>query len=86
MGHSTFYGKNPRRHIFKNRVDHIMKHMIRKCLKCFLYTLKPLCDRCGAPTVDAHPARYSPDDKYARYRIADRYVQPDIESNPTNNA
>lgn len=24
--------------------------------------------------MDAHPARYSPDDKYALYRIADRYI------------
>jgi len=25
--------------------------------------------------MDAHPAKYSPDDKYARYRIADRYTK-----------
>jgi len=25
--------------------------------------------------MDAHPAKYSPDDKYARYRLADRYTK-----------
>jgi len=56
-----------------------MRHMIRRCPKCLLYTLKSVCKKCGAPTVDAHPARYSPDDKYVRYRIADRYTEPNVE-------
>jgi rRNA maturation protein Nop10 len=25
--------------------------------------------------MDAHPAKYSPDDKYATYRLADRYTK-----------
>ncbi|HET7148821.1 MAG TPA: RNA-protein complex protein Nop10 [Candidatus Nitrosopolaris sp.] len=51
-----------------------MKHLIRKCPKCASYTLKHGCEKCKIPTIDAHPAKYSPDDKYARYRIADRYI------------
>ncbi|HKX81703.1 MAG TPA: RNA-protein complex protein Nop10 [Nitrososphaera sp.] len=52
-----------------------MKHLIRKCAADNLYTLKLECPRCGKPTVDAHPPKYSPDDKYARYRISDRYSE-----------
>ncbi|MGB8935045.1 MAG: RNA-protein complex protein Nop10 [Candidatus Nitrosopolaris sp.] len=51
-----------------------MKHLIRKCPKCNSYTLKFSCEKCKVSTMDAHPARYSPDDKYALYRIADRYI------------
>jgi H/ACA ribonucleoprotein complex subunit 3 len=50
-----------------------MKHLIRKCPACGLYTLKHECPNCKAITADPHPPKYSPDDKYVRYRIADRY-------------
>ncbi|HEX9318267.1 MAG TPA: nucleolar RNA-binding Nop10p family protein [Nitrososphaeraceae archaeon] len=32
-----------------------------------------ICKRCGNPTSDAYPPRFSPDDKYVRYRLASRY-------------
>ena len=54
--------------------DRYMKHLIRKCYACHTYTLKHECPKCNALTVDPHPAKYSPDDKYVRYRIADRYA------------
>ena len=50
-----------------------MKHLIRKCPNCCAYTLKRECDSCKVQTIDPHPPKYSPDDKYARYRIEDRY-------------
>ncbi|XP_074838777.1 H/ACA ribonucleoprotein complex subunit 3 [Carettochelys insculpta] len=34
-----------------------------------VYTLQKL-DPSGRPTCSAHPARFSPDDKYSRHRIA----------------
>lgn len=46
---------------------------MRRCLSCGRYTLKPRCPGCGGDTRSAHPARFSPDDKYARYRLAERY-------------
>jgi H/ACA ribonucleoprotein complex subunit 3 len=52
-----------------------MKHLIRKCPACSIYTLKQECPRCSSVTVDPHPPKYSPDDKYVRYRIADRYTE-----------
>ena len=33
-----------------------------------VYTLKNV-DPSGKPTLSAHPARFSPDDKYSKYRI-----------------
>ena len=56
-----------------------MKHLIRMCSACNIYTLKPQCPRCSAVTADSHPPKYSPDDKYVRYRIADRYAEPKQE-------
>ncbi len=41
---------------------------IRKCKKCGRYTLKERCPECGAETVSAHPPRFSPEDKYGKYR------------------
>ncbi|CBH15491.1 nucleolar RNA-binding protein, putative [Trypanosoma brucei gambiense DAL972] len=32
------------------------------------YTLKKM-DPDGKPTLSAHPARFSPDDKYSRHRV-----------------
>ncbi|NIM46362.1 MAG: RNA-protein complex protein Nop10 [Nitrososphaeria archaeon] len=45
-----------------------MKFKIKKCLRCKKYTLNDICRKCGAPTVTAHPAKFSPDDKYALYK------------------
>jgi H/ACA ribonucleoprotein complex subunit 3 len=59
-----------------------MKHLIRKCSVCDRYTLKCLCPKCNTATIDPHPAKYSPDDKYARYRIPDRYAQVDRDHSP----
>ncbi|HYB76379.1 MAG TPA: RNA-protein complex protein Nop10 [Nitrososphaerales archaeon] len=39
-----------------------------KCVSCGRYTLEDKCPLCGAATVTVHPARFSPDDRYARYR------------------
>ncbi|MDQ3836111.1 MAG: RNA-protein complex protein Nop10 [Thermoproteota archaeon] len=50
-----------------------MKHLIRKCPSCSTYTLNHHCPKCSFTTIDPHPPKYSPDDKYVRYRIADRY-------------
>ena len=45
----------------------IMAH-IYKCLKCNEYTLREVCKKCGEKTSKASPARYSPQDKYSKYR------------------
>lgn len=50
-----------------------MRFQLRKCKECEKYTLKLKCPICNHETVSAHPAKFSPDDKYIRYRLAERY-------------
>ncbi|MDG6257056.1 MAG: RNA-protein complex protein Nop10 [Methanomicrobiaceae archaeon] len=45
-----------------------MTGKIRRCPVDWTYTLSRICPRCGHATVSAHPARFSPDDRYGRYR------------------
>ncbi|TMI28219.1 RNA-protein complex protein Nop10 [Candidatus Bathyarchaeota archaeon] len=49
-----------------------MRFLIRKCPKCGLYTLKTACPACQSTTVSPHPAKFSPDDKYASLRDGQR--------------
>jgi len=39
---------------------------IRRCEVCGSFTMQE--SHCGKPTKTAHPPKYSPEDKYARYR------------------
>ena len=50
-----------------------MRFQLRKCPDCNHYTLKEDCPSCDSKTISAHPAKFSPDDKYMRYRLAERY-------------
>ena len=41
---------------------------MRKCEACGEYTLKEVCVRCGAKTMSPLPPRFSPTDRYGKYR------------------
>ncbi len=43
---------------------------LRRCPDCELYTLEEHCTKCGRSTERAGPARYSPEDRYGKYRRA----------------
>ncbi|MDH7597013.1 MAG: RNA-protein complex protein Nop10 [Methanothrix sp.] len=43
---------------------------ILRCERCRIYTLKETCPRCGSRTSGTKPARFSPEDRYGRYRRA----------------
>ena len=45
-----------------------VKARMRKCEACGEYTLKEVCVRCGARTVSPLPPRFSPTDRYGKYR------------------
>ncbi|MDA4128453.1 MAG: RNA-protein complex protein Nop10 [Thaumarchaeota archaeon] len=45
-----------------------MRSLLLKCPEGHGYTLRQECSVCGKQTITVHPAKYSPDDKYARYR------------------
>jgi H/ACA ribonucleoprotein complex subunit 3 len=51
-----------------------MKFQLRMCKKCKKYTLKLNCKYCNNETVLVHPAKFSPDDKYIKYRNSENYV------------
>lgn len=51
-----------------------MKSQLRVCSQCNLYTLKDKCKKCDLDTLSAHPAKFSPDDKYLRYRLSENYI------------
>ena len=41
---------------------------MKKCKKCDNYTLQDKCPKCGGKTVSPHPAKFSPEDPYGKYR------------------
>jgi len=44
--------------------------LLKKCIRCKTYTLKQdKCPRCGGPLITPHPPKFSPDDRYIKYRI-----------------
>ncbi|MDD1699360.1 MAG: RNA-protein complex protein Nop10 [Methanoregula sp.] len=45
-----------------------MSGHIRQCTKDHTYTLSITCPVCGKPTSIAHPARFSLEDHYGKYR------------------
>jgi H/ACA ribonucleoprotein complex subunit 3 len=40
---------------------------MKKCPNCKNYTLNTIC-QCGEKTITVKPPRYSPTDKYGKYR------------------
>jgi H/ACA ribonucleoprotein complex subunit 3 len=53
----------------------VMGWLLRKCDKCGNYTLnQERCPVCGGAVHIPHPAKFSPEDKYAKYRQAMREV------------
>ena len=53
-----------------------MRNLLLRCQKCSRYTMEAKCPQCGGDTMLAAPAKYSPDDKYARYRSPLAYQTP----------
>ncbi len=50
-----------------------MRFQLRKCKSCNQYSLKQKCPKCNEKTTIAHPAKFSPDDKYMKYRLEEVY-------------
>lgn len=45
-----------------------MSAEIRVCRVCHGFTMSATCGKCDVPTAMAHPAKFSPDDRYGKYR------------------
>ncbi len=41
---------------------------IHYCQHCQQYTLETICKHCQQKTISKHPARFSPQDHYGKYR------------------
>ncbi|MCK4270108.1 MAG: RNA-protein complex protein Nop10 [Methanogenium sp.] len=50
-----------------------MSKHIRRCPQDGTYRLSFSCPECGSDTRIAHPARFSPEDKYGSYRRRVKY-------------
>jgi len=49
----------------------MMVWLLRKCGSCRQYTLnQEKCPYCGGKVHIPHPAKFSPEDRYAKYRRA----------------
>ena len=47
----------------------MVKWLLRRCVRCGKYTLRvDTCSHCGGEVRLPHPAKFSLDDKYIRYR------------------
>jgi H/ACA ribonucleoprotein complex subunit 3 len=38
-------------------------------MNCHVYTLKETCPKCSGQAVSPHPAKFSMDDKYRKYKL-----------------
>jgi len=44
--------------------------IMKKCPNCKTYTMREVCPKCGAKTINAHPLKFSleKEKKYSKYR------------------
>ena len=45
-----------------------MKTLILECKSCNIFTISKKCPKCCSVTSSPLPPRYSPEDKYGKYR------------------
>ncbi len=57
---------------------------IRKCKDCERYTMKENCPLCGKQTLIMEPPRYSPQDKYGKYRRLVKFKELEEEGSKSN--
>ena len=54
-----------------------MKCYIRYCVRCREYTLHEKCPICGMKTINPHPPRFSPEDRWGEYRRKEKMRHED---------
>ena len=45
-----------------------MDNNMAKCMECGTYTFNDICPKCNGKAVSPHPPRFSPEDRYGKYR------------------
>jgi H/ACA ribonucleoprotein complex subunit 3 len=62
-----------------------LPRLLKKCIKCQVYTLNAeQCPSCGGPVKNAHPARFSIEDRYGSYRRKMKRELLSAHANDTN--
>jgi H/ACA ribonucleoprotein complex subunit 3 len=52
-----------------------VRSLLRRCVKCGAYTLsRDRCPRCGGEVRVPHPPKFSPEDRYQKYRILQKLL------------
>ncbi|MCS7104552.1 MAG: RNA-protein complex protein Nop10 [Thermofilaceae archaeon] len=46
----------------------VSRWLLRKCKACGVYTFKNKCPSCKSEVHIPHPPKFSPEDKYGKYR------------------
>jgi H/ACA ribonucleoprotein complex subunit 3 len=59
-----------------------MVWLLRRCIKCGQYTLKDQCPKCGGKVISPHPAKFSMDDRYQKYRLLMKRMATKEEDEP----
>lgn len=54
-----------------------MRHIL-KCLNCGSYGLAESCD-CGSKRIHPNPPKYTPNDKYGKYRREAKMLQSRLD-------
>ncbi len=52
-----------------------MRSHIRKCPECRRFTLEERCESCSVATENTFPPKFSPEDRYGKYRRMAVYQQ-----------
>ncbi len=52
-----------------------MKNLIRKCVDCGKYTMEVTCRKCGGITHSTDPLKYSPSDKFQKFRLKEKEAE-----------
>ena len=45
-----------------------MRSLFFQCPECIIYTQNKICKNCNSTTINPLPPKYSPEDKYGKYR------------------
>ena len=58
----------------------MVKSVLMKCPNCGRYTLsKDKCPVCGSKVIVPHPPKFSPEDKYGKYRLLMKIMTNQIQ-------
>ncbi|MEN6329850.1 MAG: RNA-protein complex protein Nop10 [Methanobacteriaceae archaeon] len=61
-----------------------MKLKMKRCVSCSEYTIQDHCPHCGGDVRVIYPPKYSPEDKYGKYRRMLKEQVKDLSENSSD--